>query len=521
MAATGFAGRRCRTGALLVLAGLLWTGSVGAASRIPGAVAQVLHRHGIPDKDVSVYVQELAKGGPVLTVHEQVPRNPGSVIKLLTTLVALETLGPAYTWRTEAYVRGVLRHGRLDGDLILKGYGDPYLTPPAFWSLVRGLRDRGLEEIRGDLVLDNSLFEVPPESRADFDGQPHRVYNAIPAALSLNFQATSLNLFPDEGAGEVRVFPDPPLANLRIENRLRLVKAPCRSRHLHPAVIISDGDVGATVQIHGTYATECPETTVTRLLMDPVAHVGGAFRSLWQEMGGQLAGISRLGRVPPDAVLIHTLESRPLGEVIRGMNKYSNNLMSRLLLLTLAAEAQGAPGTVEKGREVVVAWLRDQGLDLPYLVLENGSGLSRETRVSAAGMGRLLAAAYGSPYMPEFMASLAVAGVDGTMRQRFVGGPIAGRAHIKTGSLDDVSGLAGYVLDRDGRRWVTVMFINHPGVMSWQGKQVQDALLRWVLEEAGTSAAPAPRMANRSGDGCGPSLTADAAASPGAGGPGS
>jgi D-alanyl-D-alanine carboxypeptidase/D-alanyl-D-alanine-endopeptidase (penicillin-binding protein 4) len=506
-------------GPLLLLVSLLWTGSVGAASPLPNAIEQVLRRYGIPDEHVSVYVRELARVRPALAVHEQVPRNPASVIKLVTTLVALETLGPAYTWRTEAYVRGVLRNGRLDGDLILKGYGDPYLTPPAFWNLLRGLRDRGLEEIRGDLVLDNSQFEVPPEDRAAFDGKPHRVYNAIPAALSLNFQATSLHLFADAAAGEVRVFPDPPLANLRIENRLRLVKAPCRWRHLHPAVTISEGDAGATVQLHGSYATKCPEAAINRLVMDPVAHVGGAFRSLWQEMGGELAGVTRVGRVPPDAVLLHTLESRPLGEVIRGMNKYSNNLMSRLLLLTLAAEVEGAPGTVEKGKGVIAAWLHEQGLALPELVLENGSGLSRESRISAAGIGRLLAAAYDSPYMPEFMASLAVPGLDGTMRQRFDGGRLEGRAHVKTGSLDDVSALAGYVLDRKGRRWVTVILINHPGIMSWQGKQVQDVLLRWVFEDAGTAVGPAPQMAQRPGGGCATSLTAHASGPLGAGGP--
>ena len=479
------------------------------ASDLPDTMKDVLRRHGVPPGDVSIYVQQVSGAPPALAVHENVARNPASVMKLLTTLVALDTLTPGYTWRTEVYLGGTLRDGRLKGDLIIKGYGDPYLTPAAFMSLVRGLRERGLREVTGDLVLDNSLFEVPPQDRGDFDGQPFRVYNAIPAPLSLNFQATRVHLLPDEEAGQVRVFSEPPLANLTIRNRLKLVKAPCRSRYSRPGVTISEDDDGATVRLQGSYSSQCPESSFTRLLMDPSLHVGGAFLSLWQEMGGQVEGSVREGQLPADATLFHMMESRPLGEVIRGMNKYSNNLMSRLLLLTLGAEVYGQPGTVTKGRMVVSAWLRDQGLEFPNLVLDNGAGLSRDVRIAAASMGRMLAAAHRGPYMPEFMASLAVAGVDGTMRQRLDEGPFVGRAHIKTGSLDDVSTMAGYVLDRQGRRWIVVMLINHRGITSWHGKRVQDALLRWVAEGADMPSMPENRMATGLAGQCGPSYAAE------------
>lgn len=485
--------------------------AVSSSTGLPAPVEKKLRNYRIPPQDVSLYVREVSSPSALVAVNQAVPRNPASVMKLLTALVALDVLGADYTWRTEAYVSGSLREGRLRGDLILKGYGDPYMTPEAFWKFVRGIRQRGLREISGNVAVDDSFFAPPVHQRGEFDGEPRRVYNALPHALSLNFQSTQLYLSPDRESDRVRVFTEPPLANLHINNGLKLVNAPCWGRYHRPRLAIADGGGDTTVRLHGSYSAKCPEAVVTRLMMKPSEHVGGAFTALWQELGGRFKGEVATGSVPEDAVLFHAAESRPLGEVIRGMNKHSNNLMSRLVFLTVGAELEGAPGTVEKGRKAVAEWLHAQALDFPTLFVDNGSGLSRDARISANSIGRLLLHAYDSPQMPEFMGSLAVAGVDGTMRRRFRGASLAKRAHVKTGSLDDVSALAGYVLGRNGRRWVVVLMINHPGLTAWQGKQVQDIFLRWVLDHAGEE--EQLRMAKAHGRAPGPSdgtLSADA-----------
>ena len=181
---------------------------------------------------------------------------------------------------------------------------------------------------------------------------------------------------------------------------------------------------------------------------------------------------------------MHTHESRPLGEIIRSVNKFSNNVMARQLLLTLGAERQGPPGTTAKGAAAIRAWLDAAGIDMPALVMDNGSGRSRRTRVSAAGLGRLLQAAYRSPTMSEFVASLPLAATDGSMSRRLRGDPLAGRAHVKTGLLEGVLALAGYVHAVSGRSYVVVLLLNHPGVHYGVGSAVQDALLRWEIGRA-------------------------------------
>lgn len=456
-----------------------------AAGALPADVAKKLHVYGIPESAVSLHVQEVNKDAPLLELNPDVERNPASVMKLLTTLVGLERLGPDYTWRTEAYVKGTLRNGRLDGDLVLKGHGDPFLTPERFWQFLRGVRDRGVEEIGGEVIIDGSHLVAPPEDRGDFDGKPRRAYNALPYALSLNFQSTHLYLTPDKASGRVRAFTYPPLNNLQLHNELTLVRGPCPENRRGPRISIAEDPAGAVLKVSGTYSERCPEFYTAYLLMDPQRHLSGAFEALWDELGGHVQeGRVKSGKQPKGARLFHSMESIPLGETIRGMNKFSNNLMSRLLFLTLGAELYGAPGSPAKGRRAIDDWLKANDLASGDYFVDNGAGLSRRARISARTIGRLLLAAYHSPVMPEFMASLPVAGVDGTMRRRLRNGPLVGRAHIKTGSLNNVKAMAGYVLDRDSRRWVVVLMINHPGI-SWQGNVVQDTLLGWVYKRAG------------------------------------
>jgi D-alanyl-D-alanine carboxypeptidase/D-alanyl-D-alanine-endopeptidase (penicillin-binding protein 4) len=232
----------------------------------------------------------------------------------------------------------------------------------------------------------------------------------------------------------------------------------------------------------GRYDAACGENEVFRVISDPSNYIHGVFRSIWRELGGRFEGGVREANVPDGAQLLHTGHSPPLSDVIRSINKYSNNVMTRQLLLTMGAELDAPPGTEEKGIRIVRDWLRQNSLDFPELVLENGAGLSREERISARHLGELLLAAYYSPYMPEFMSSLPVLAMDGTLKRRMGGTDLAGRAHLKTGSLDDVRAQAGIMLDQQGRRMVVVTLQNARRAETYAGEVVQNALLRWVYE---------------------------------------
>jgi D-alanyl-D-alanine carboxypeptidase/D-alanyl-D-alanine-endopeptidase (penicillin-binding protein 4) len=461
-----------------------------AAAGLPKPVREALRASGIPPSSVGALVQEAGGRRISLALNAERPMNPASVMKLVTTYAALELLTPAYRWKTEAHLRGALgEDGVLEGDLVLRGSGDPKLNYESFWMLLRGLRGRGLREIRGDVVLDRSRFG--PAAGEPIDNDAFRPYNVAPDALLVNFKSLRFVFVPE---GErVRVFVEPNLPGLEVINGLRPGSGTCPEgrafRDLIEAAFVSSPQPRAAFS--GTYPAECGERELNVALYAPEDYVAGMIRQLWSEMGGSWSGTVRNGAVPEDARLAYVHESQPLGEIVRDVNKFSNNVMARQLYLTLAADLAGAPATTEKGAEVIRQWLLLRNLPAQGLVIENGSGLSRLERASASTLAALLQAAWRSPVMPEFVASLPLASVDGTMRKRLHGERVAGHAHIKTGLLSDVRSVAGYVLDRHGRRQVVVMLINHPNAP--QADAAFDALLGWVYDGARGPARPKPR----------------------------
>lgn len=455
-----------------------FTAAADVVERLPAEVAQALKRYGFPERGLSVYVHEIGQPQPLLAVRADTPRNPASTMKLVTTLAALETLGPAYTWKTEAYALEPARNGVLDGDLYIKGYGDPYLVIEHFWRFLRALRKGGLEEIRGDLIIDQSFFAPQSGRSAEFDRRPLLAYNVQPRALLVNFQTVNIRFQPDSATRQLRIVADPQPAQLTIDNRVRLAHGPCRGGARGLGMQIAGNTSLQKLVFSGRYSSDCGQDELYRVVAEDEQYIHGVFRTVWTEMGGRFAGGVRAGEVPPEAQLLHAATSPPLADIVRVINKYSNNVMARQLLLTLGAEKYGAPATVEKGIDAIHDWLTRSGLDFPELVIENGSGLSRQERITARHLGQLLLKSYESPFMPEFLASLPILSTDGTQRLRF-GGSLAGRAHLKTGSLNDVRAQAGVVHTEQGRRFVAVILHNdHRADIA--GEAAQTAVLSWI-----------------------------------------
>jgi len=458
----------------------LLAAKVAGAQSLPATVELALKRAHIPLSGVAAYVQGVDDARPLLAHNAAQAMNPASTIKLLTTYAALELLGPTYTWKTEAYAGGKLEGGVLQGNLILKGYGDPKLTLENFWLLLRRLRALGLREIRGDLVLDRSYFEAAEYDPAKFDAEPLRAYNVGPDALLLNFKAVRFQFVPDAERRIVTVIAEPKPAGLEFAASVRATDGACGDWRAGIKADFQSNGGSAKASFAGSMPASCGEHYWNASLLEQPNYVYGVFKQLWEELGGTLAGTWKDGAVPADARLLATGESASNAELARDINKFSNNVMARQLFLTLGAELLKLPGNSERSAEVVRSWLAEKKLDFPELVLENGSGLSRQERISAEHMGGLLLEAWRSAVMPELMSSLSLVAYDGTMRRRLRFESIAGQAHIKTGSLSDALTLAGYVLDKQGRRHVVVLFINHANAAA--GQPAQDALLEWVYE---------------------------------------
>lgn len=466
-----------------MIAALVLLSASANAQTLPAPVARALAVVGIPQSQVAIIVQEVAADNPSLTHNAAMPMNPASTIKLLTTYAALELLGPAYLWKTTAWSDAPQAGDVLEGDLVLRGGGDPKLTFEHFWMLLRGLRARGIREIRGDLVLDRSWLDGSNHDPSRFDGEPMRPYNVGPDALLLNFKAFRFFFLPDPARRTISVLTEPPSAALEVSNTLKLADGPCGDWLSRIKLDVQTGNRGARAGFAGTFPASCGEREWNVALLSHQDYVAGVFRKLWEDLGGSLRGGSREGSVTPGARLIASQDSPSLAEIVRDINKYSNNVMARQLYLTLSAELLGSPGRNDRSATVIKGWLDQKGLPMPELMLDNGSGLSREERISAASMGRMLVAAFRSPVMPELLASLPLVAYDGTMRRRLKFESVAGQAHIKTGSLSGVRSVAGYVLDRNGRRKVVVFFINHANAAAAQ--PAQDALLRWIYESPG------------------------------------
>ena len=466
---------------LLFVFFLLLSSTLYAQQELPAPIQNALNYRRVPDHTLSVYVESIDTGEVMLSWNEAEPRNPASVEKMLTTLVGLDTLGPGYTWKTDVYLLGEVTDGVLNGDLLLKGYGDPYLVTERFWQLLRRIRQSGVSAIDGDLLIDDSYFDIGNYDPAAFDREPLRAYNVAPNAMLTNFKVVRYYFEPDVASSRVNVQLDPRLDNLQIVNQLRIANGSCRG--YQRGITITPNEDVSRITFSGRFPNGCNIYSMDRTVLSHNEFTFGLFSTLWQESGGRITG--KWNNVIAEEELEPALsfESPPLSDVITLVNKHSNNVMARQLLYTLGAETFGPPGTEAAGRQVVRQWLAEKGMDFAELRLDNGAGLSRESRMTARHLADLLRYAYQSAFMPEYLSSLSLSGVDGTLSRRFRKGVLTGMAHMKTGSLDHVSSIAGYFQARSGNRYIVVMLHNHTDIHRGPGEEVQEALLRWLYEK--------------------------------------
>ena len=456
----------------------------GTAKAFPTELAQAIERLKIPADALSVVILDPQRPEPALWQHRpEVSVNPASLMKLITTTAALDLLGPAFTWNTPVYVDGPIKDGVLQGNVYLRGQGDPRLVVERLWLLLRRLQAMGVARIQGDIVLDRSAFALAARDPASFDGEPLRPYNAAPDALLINFKSIVLGFVPDAAAKLAHVQLDPPLAGLTHTPSVPLVGGPCSD---YRASLRADFQDPEHIRLLGNYPASCGERAWPLAYADPASHSRRAVAAMWQLVAGAqaLSGSVREGPVPADLRPLFQFESAPLGELIRDINKFSNNVMAQQLFLTLSLQQRGV-GSLEGSRDVVLRWWRERlGEHAP--VLDNGSGLSREERSSALGLARLLLWVQRSPIQAELVASLPLSGQDGTLRRSRA----QASAHLKTGSLRDVSGVAGYVHSPGGKTLVLVALVNSPQVSGANARALFDVLVDWSAKQADRTGRP-------------------------------
>ena len=468
----------CATLAVSASAAWAQNGQSIAPGPLPADVEAALGRARIPRDALAVVVVD-AQGGPKtvprLAHRAQVPVNPASVMKLVTTYAALEQLGPAYVWNTPVYVQGTVQDGSLRGNVYLQGQGDPKLVVERLWLVMRRLQAQGIQVIVGDIVLDRTAFDVPEHDPARFDGEPLRPYNAAPDALLLNYKSSVMTFVPDVPAGLARVQYDPPLAGVQRQATVALAApgADCGDWRGALRAELSDP---AKVVFQGVYPAACGERVWPVAAPDPRGFAARAVEGMWRELGGKLTGSVRDGKVPAGLKPAFVSTSPALAEVVRDVNKYSNNVMAQQVFLTLALQKNGV-ATFDGARDALRQWWQARIGDAELPQADNGAGLSRDARLTAQALARMLQVAWQSPVMPDLVASLPIAGVDGTLRRS----QSRASAHLKTGSLRDVMAVAGYVHAASGRRYVLVAVVNHANAGA--ARPVLDSLVDWTARE--------------------------------------
>ncbi len=419
---------------------------------------------------MSAYAQDVNSPRPLLAYQENTARVPASVMKIITGYAALGTLGQNYRWPLDVYTNGRIQNGTLQGDLIIKGYGSPEFKSADLRKVLQGIRQKGIRNVNGRIVFDSSYFNIP--NQYAFDGKKQSKYNAQPDALLFNER---VNTFQVRTVGKrVRITTTTPTHNLRIVNRMRKSRRGCR-----PRIGVSKRAGQTIVTFSGRYSRRCGTRSYSRVISRPAEMIYGSMQAMWKrDVGGKLNTRFAMGRAPANAKPLLRTYSRTLAEILPTIIKNSNNVMARQLLLTIGAK-KGGQGTPRAGANAIGQWLASRGLHFPELRIENGSGLSRTARISAAHVGDLLVDAYRSPFRNVFMRSLAVAGVDGTMKGRLRGTQVRGKGFFKTGTLRDVRSIAGYVKAANGKTYVMAILQNDPRARK-RSLRAHDKLIEWV-----------------------------------------
>lgn len=454
-----------------------------AHAQLPVAVVEKLRAAQIPEDAMGALVMRLSDGAIVLAHEAERPRQPASTMKVVTAIVALDKLGPAWRGTTELLMAGTPVDGVLRGDIILRGRANVDFGWRELERLLQLLRYRGVKEIRGDLILDLTYFQpartdvgLPP-----FDEAPEFRYNYIPDALMLNANLLQLDIVSE--GDELRVYTTPQVDGVSVTTDMKLIERRCldwEDGWILPTVTRHAlGEI--RIHLHGDFPRSCQATTAINVI-ERTAYSERLFRSLWRRLGGTFRGKVREGAAPAAATRVGQHRSRPLAEVTRDVLKDSDNPITRVLFLAVGANAvppNGEP-TARRADAEVRAWLERQGVDARGIVLENGSGLSRHERISPMQLGLILKAAAGMDWAIEFLASLPIVSVDGTMRRRLKGTAADSRGRIKTGTLRDATAVAGFVKDQAGETYIVVGMLDHERATNRSARPVVDALIEWA-----------------------------------------
>jgi len=421
----------------------------------------------------SIFIQSTSSIEPLVSWYAHTKRSPASVIKLLTTYASLLELGYDYRWETKFYYTGSIKRGVLHGDLIVKASGDPTLKTKDINEIVDSLVNQGIKKITGNIVIDKTIFKVSSRNNSGFDKNIYSPYNAMPDAMMFNQRKSTICVTPH--GRRISINKDVPDQSYKIVNKLKSVKGSCRGSRSWPKLRIKNN----TMILSGKLSRHCGNRKICKVVTKPHLSFYYTLKKEIKNRGIKFKGRLKLKKRSKKSRYMFSHYSPSLEEIISITAKKSNNLFARQLLLTLGAKKYGEPSTLKKGRNAIEAILNSHHiLEKGKTFIENGSGLSRISKITAQSLGNLLLDG-SSNYDQRWMDTLSVAGIDGTIKRRFSHSTVFGRAWMKTGTIRGVANIAGYVEGASGERYVVVVLVNDK-YSSRYGRKLANTVIEWV-----------------------------------------
>jgi len=448
------------------------------SAKIPEGIEEILARYSIDKSSISIDIEDIDTGVKVATLNEDVTRIPASIAKVFTTYSAILHLGFDYRYSTLFYYTGTITNGILTGDLIVKPYGDPNLKSEHIVAIVSKIKSKGINEVKGDIIIDRSFFNIPNLNSSGFDKYKYSPYNAMPDSMMFNERVSTI--YVKANSHGVKVEKQDNDGSYRVLNKVKAVNGSCRGSRSWVNIKVNEDYNKPLIVLSGKLSKRCDTKKVCKVLTKPYRAFYYAVKKQMREQGIKNRARLKLAKTPRYSKNLFIYKSKPLKEIVSTINKDSNNVMARQLMLTLGGYILNRPCTVSKGRRAVKKILTSNGIELDRrLFLANGCGLSRDSVVTAKTLTNLLRDAFNSKGQ-EWLDTLSIAGVDGTTKKRFKNSIVKGRGWFKTGTINKVKNIIGYVNSYSGRIYSVVILVNHPK-SGGDGANIQNDILKWLI----------------------------------------
>jgi len=488
---------------LFFVSSILSASNTNERELLRNTLADAIEQSALKSSRVSLQVISLDDKSTVFEYGAGDLLNPASNVKLFTSAAALSLLGPDHRFETEFFVDKLPPNGRVR-TLFVRGNGDPSMTTERLYAIAAELSHQGLKEVLGDLVLDESNFDAEKWSVGYDQEQGDRAYLAPTGALSLNWNAVAIYLRPGALRGQAAfVEIEPPSEYFRLQSKLLTGKATQRRFVVKSSLEATKPNLKSQVrqqeiEVRGHVPVGKGTWVVWRRIDEPAQYFGYTLKALLAQHGIRIRGKVVTGTVPPTAEPLHTASSEPLDIILRRMNKQSSNFIAEQLLKVMGGVHRGFPATHAKGLEVVAEFLEKKiGIPRGSYVMRNGSGLNDANRFSASQTNQLLRHMFEEAlFSPEFISSLGIAAMDGTLRSRFGGSPAEGRLRAKTGTLESVSALSGYAQGMNKQQFAFSILVNDTSSRNPEVIRSIDALAELL-----TSVGQAPNPMTRTEEG--------------------